>query len=60
MLNANPDSSRNKLDVRPRWKFQTSNHVPCWYSGASSALTVWPYNMKTSARKRPRSMKMTR
>ena len=41
-------------------KLQTSNHGPPRYGSASSALDVWPATIRTTARARARSMKMTR
>ncbi len=41
-LNANPDSSRNRLEVSPRWNCQALCQVPALYIGASSASIAWP------------------
>jgi hypothetical protein len=59
-LNANPDRSRNRADVRPRWNCHTLNHSLAWYELESRALDVWPEIMATTASERARSMKMTR
>src|SRR3954465_7323370 len=41
-LNAKPESSRNRHDVRPRWNCHTLKTMPDRNAGASSASTVWP------------------